>query len=343
MLALLKETSKNLISFFKNPTDRLSPIRNIPGKIKILFSVLAIDIMVVTAISPIFYVIQLTGIVDMENHAVAKLMRSLSIWEFIVFGVLLAPLIEELIFRTFLRYKRNYPLKLVVVVVGALGFSNKAKVNDAVRHAWRKYYRLIFYFTALVFAYIHIVNFEISTAILLLSPLLVLPQFMAGFFLGYLRVKFGWLWGYLLHGLHNLVFLFITLLFMGGAVEKMAVKTAAYSLKIEEPGLIQPEESSFSYGKSTVTFTKSKMKTVLAFLLDKEEKLLEFNPPDKAGFLVNIDFGNFTDTLNRKQIILKSLQDIYNFKIHREKRLQKCFVLQISDSLALKRNINVLN
>ena len=112
-------------------------------------------------------------------------------------------------------------------------------------------------------------------------------------------------------------------------------------LKIEEPGPKTPKQTSFSTGKSTVTFTKIEMKTVLAYLLDKDEKLLEFNHLDRADMFVNINFASFSDTLNRKQIILESLQEVYHFKIHRENRLRKSFELEISDSLLLKKYLSV--
>lgn len=51
----------------------------------------------------------------------------------------------------------------------------------------------------------HISNFEMSTQVLLFSPLLVAPQISVGFLLGYIRVKFGLLWSMALHAIYNMV------------------------------------------------------------------------------------------------------------------------------------------
>ena len=56
----------------------------------------------------------------------------------------------------------------------------------------------------IAFGYIHIFNFEMNVATILLSPLLVMPQINLGIFAGYIRVCFGLLWSILLHAMYNL-------------------------------------------------------------------------------------------------------------------------------------------
>lgn len=66
---------------------------------------------------------------------------------------------------------------------------------------WRKYLGLIFYLTALIFALYHITNYHPSSRQLAFAPLIVLPQFSAGLFFGFTRVRYGLPWSMLMHGL----------------------------------------------------------------------------------------------------------------------------------------------
>jgi hypothetical protein len=90
----------------------------------------------------------------------------------------IAPVIEELLFRGPLVFFRG--------------------------HAYFKYF---FYASALLFGLVHIFNFEGSPHLLYMAPLLVAPQLLMGFFLGYIRIKLGLRWSILLHAAHNTILL----------------------------------------------------------------------------------------------------------------------------------------
>ena len=117
----------------------------------------------------------------MENHKVDKMFKDMGILQMILLGAILVPVIEEVIFRG--------PITL---------FKNP------------KYFKFAFYFFALLFGFVHISNFEITTNVLLLSPVLVLPQILLGGYFGYIRVRFGIQWSMLLHGTYNCFFLLIS-------------------------------------------------------------------------------------------------------------------------------------
>ncbi|MFX0557108.1 CPBP family intramembrane glutamic endopeptidase [Maribacter sp. CXY002] len=91
-------------------------------------------------------------------------------------AVVVAPLIEETIFR------------------GPMAFFKHSKL-----------FPVAFYILNLVFGFYHITNFEITTLVLMFSPLLVAPKIFVGFLLGYVRVKFGLIWAILMHALYNLI------------------------------------------------------------------------------------------------------------------------------------------
>jgi membrane protease YdiL (CAAX protease family) len=88
--------------------------------------------------------------------------------------LVIAPLLEEGIFR--------FPLRFFV------GFS---------------YFKWLVYVFCLLFAGIHLTNFEFSKASVWVLPI-VLPQLWAGFLLSYTRLRYGIWYAVLLHSLHNL-------------------------------------------------------------------------------------------------------------------------------------------
>lgn len=74
-------------------------------------------------------------------------------------------------------------------------------------------YPFYFYTVAILFALSHLSNFSYSVSLLLFAPIVILPQFIGGFFMGFIRIKQGFIWGFFLHALHNAIFILPVLLF----------------------------------------------------------------------------------------------------------------------------------
>ncbi|MBT8177767.1 MAG: CPBP family intramembrane metalloprotease [Eudoraea sp.] len=117
------------------------------------------------------------GLVTNE-HAMEKFLENSSASTLFVFVVILAPALEELIFRA--------PLALFKKV---------------------SYFPLIFYLSVLLFGAVHLLNFEYEVGFYGLAIFLILPQLSAGVFLGFIRVKMGLGWAILLHAFHNFMLL----------------------------------------------------------------------------------------------------------------------------------------
>jgi hypothetical protein len=94
---------------------------------------------------------------------------------------LIAPLIEEGIFRLPLGYYR--PDKL---------------------------FPLYFYISSLLFGVIHFYNYEYDNTHILFLPLITSPQIFSGFFLGYIRIIYGFWYGVLFHAVSNFIGLTLT-------------------------------------------------------------------------------------------------------------------------------------
>lgn len=102
----------------------------------------------------------------------------------IFFGLLLSPIIEELIFR--------FPLFLYYNL---------------------KNFKVAYYFSSVVFSLIHILKFNFDNYLILNCFLILTPLFFGGLLLGYIRVIYGLKFSILLHILHNFWLLLFGFLF----------------------------------------------------------------------------------------------------------------------------------
>jgi membrane protease YdiL (CAAX protease family) len=113
---------------------------------------------------------------NFENHAVSEMFKTYSAVMIFFLAIIVAPLIEELIFRA------------------PLGLFKKST-----------FFKIAFYISVLLFGLIHIANYPDIEGFYWLIPILVAPQISAGIFLGFIRTKLGLVWSMLLHALHNLI------------------------------------------------------------------------------------------------------------------------------------------
>ncbi|MDW5288349.1 CPBP family intramembrane glutamic endopeptidase [Formosa sp. PL04] len=133
----------------------------------------------------VFSVIETMGLVNFDKHASAKLFDEFPYYIVVLLGVVLAPVMEELIFRG--------PLTL---------FPDN------------KWFIYVFYFFALSFGLVHITNFEITRNVILLAPILVAPQIIIGLFLGVIRLQYGLVYSMLFHAIYNGILIIPAILFL---------------------------------------------------------------------------------------------------------------------------------
>ncbi|TPE44379.1 CPBP family glutamic-type intramembrane protease [Pontibacter mangrovi] len=150
--------------------------------------------------------------------------------------VLLAPLTEEVIFRLPLVYSHSFLLvaaltflfhfcpaflsatdmpllyfaaaTMLVAILG-LWYLRSAKLRAAFRGLWEKHFGTVFYTSTALFALMHLLNYRDMDLPLQVLPLLVLPKFIGGFFLGYTRLRLGFGWAVGQHAFNNLISLIL--------------------------------------------------------------------------------------------------------------------------------------
>ncbi|WP_298918839.1 CPBP family intramembrane glutamic endopeptidase [uncultured Algimonas sp.] len=159
--------------------------------------------------------------------------------QLLFYGVILAPIVEELLFRSWLGGRRAciiglpvllsfYAVSMAVAVgipaMTALAMAGglsaliygvarrflRLSVSEQKAARWRLF-PAAFYGSAMLFGLLHLTNFDggLSSPVMLIA---VLPQALVGLVLGYVRMRFGLFAAMIFHALYNLVLigLFLT-------------------------------------------------------------------------------------------------------------------------------------
>jgi len=152
------------------------------------------------------------GLWDEDMHSLQKIFQEMEPVLIFFFAVIMAPLLEEVMFRLILRFRSNFLILWSIHIGVALQLGQKRSLLKTARKIWDKFYGWVFYLMTMAFGLMHIMNFEPSLNIYLLAPILVAPQILIGINLGYLRVRFGLIWSILFHAFYNGVLMSIALL-----------------------------------------------------------------------------------------------------------------------------------
>lgn len=136
-------------------------------------------------------------------------------WLFVVFGVILAPLIEEPIFRLHLDLKKPsiwWSLILSLLLASVLWFplifiGYMIYLLVSVSNHNPPPQSLVVYVSAALFGLVHITNFKNFdySQHFFYIPFLVAIQVWVGLVLSYIRLKHGMIWAILFHGVYNAV------------------------------------------------------------------------------------------------------------------------------------------
>jgi membrane protease YdiL (CAAX protease family) len=168
------ETLNELIAYIKNPVLEKDTNTSFSYRLKKFGALFFISLGTSFLLTIFISFIEEVGLVNSENHAVDTVFKNYGPMFFFLFAVIIAPIIEETLFRA--------PITLF-----------KKEKN----------FKIAFYVFAIAFGFLHITNYEISTNVLIFSPLLIAPQIFAGLYFGFIRVKFGLVWSMALHATYN--------------------------------------------------------------------------------------------------------------------------------------------
>ena len=223
------------MEFYPNTTStELSKAQKIKGCFKLLLLTYCLMILAGILIRVRSYVLKHKLNISIDSGNNSLVLNSLTDY---ILLVIFVPIIEEILFRLWQNYnKRNIIISLTLILLLPLINLLKVKHFSTTYFIilgiilislfifclfWRgytdqsvrisiKYKKLLFYVSAVSFGLLHITNFApINYSIILIYPIFVLPQIIMGFTIGYTRIKYGFLYGLLLHCMINIIFAII--------------------------------------------------------------------------------------------------------------------------------------
>lgn len=169
---------KRVWRFIKSPDGIQWRHASLDLKLKVLLHLLVLGLVLGMSMSLIIGWLTEILKIDLGPHASQHFFEKSSALTLLFFAVIMAPVLEELVFRGPLSWFRE-----------------------------KTYFKYTYYASIILFGYVHLLNFDLFKEILILSPILVGPQLILGSFLGYVRVKMGLGWAIILHASHNAVLL----------------------------------------------------------------------------------------------------------------------------------------
>lgn len=212
------------LQFLRSPDLNAPPI--VLSKAKIITSILRLYSVHLVVLLAVLVVISLVPNVQ-ESNNLLDTVDGMPVWYLPLTAVVVAPVLEETIFRLPLRpswlnlalpvaifvpaFSGALPmpglliLLLIAIALLAIFSKKQSPKSRSLQTFYNRYSRFIFYGIALLFGIIHIGNYDAEVWSFL--PILVFPQIVIGLILGFVRLRYGLAWGMLLHAFHNGVLL----------------------------------------------------------------------------------------------------------------------------------------
>lgn len=174
-MSKLRFLLQDFISFIKNPSNLIRTENNINQNIIEVGIYYGISSVIIGALLSLFrYFLEEFGVIESVelSKSVKDMMSNIPLM--FLLTVVVAPIIEETIFRGF---------------IGSF--------------VHKDYFKWLYYLSALLFGLVHASNYELTESQNLLIPLIILPQLFLGFILGFVRVRYGFFYCVLLHAVYN--------------------------------------------------------------------------------------------------------------------------------------------
>lgn len=193
----------------------------------------SVQLFVLIFILEILFLFPLLAVIGVDElpHAFEMLKDTQTGWMIAGLAIIIAPIVEECIFRLPLKSPRTLMVYLfiflgfVIFIITEYFFPSSGTLITAISgislgvlfvyllsqngilkiFSNRNNYPMFFYLIAIIFAFIHIFNFDLDYVVWWKGPVLVLPQFLLALVLGYIRIRFGLIYSIFIHALNNAI------------------------------------------------------------------------------------------------------------------------------------------
>jgi len=355
-ITFLKREIEELIAFSKRPNFRYKH-ESFLSRFRRFGMLLLLDILILAILTSLFYLIASLGFNEiLNNNEVIGLFSKYPLWLLLTLLVLFIPLIEEAFFRFPLKYRRLtinllVPIILTIIVVYALDIRNSLvkifisvlcltililfviknkNVNTLLKRLWSENFNYVFYISTLLFALLHLTNYEYSTELFFLAPILILPQFFGGLLIGYLRIKSGFVWGLVFHMISNLLLILPFSIALSTSFPSLNIETYDYHLVVHKvEAKLNSDDTYTSFSNDSIIIKNIRFKECLSLLITKPENLIKFDdsfqsygiPILKSNIFLKIEYNNKIHNLEKEAItkskhnILEELKRAYHFNL----------------------------
>jgi hypothetical protein len=183
----------------------------------------------------ISYFLDYYGIFEIPKNITGENLRDYSPILKILMVAIIGPVIEEFTYRIGLLFsKRNLTITtigisyfilknllqleklyciLIALVIGIILYLSLNQKNvDLFSKFWKVNRRKIFYGLLLIFSLPHLINYELTTELLIFSPIVILPHLVAGFIYSYARLSSGIILAICVHSFNNGIIPLISLI-----------------------------------------------------------------------------------------------------------------------------------
>lgn len=344
---------KPLIEFFqflKSPFEEkiLNPSFKI--RLKYFWQAFLLNLIVSGLVSFILLALKSKEIINIDQSRLEFILNYMPFWLFLFLASVLIPLIEETIFRLPLTRKFN-PLYFIIKVYFQIKNDKEKDDKYLIQEIWQKVFKSFFFISALTFSIVHLTNYDLTSNLVYFSLLLIFPFFFAGLIIGFLRIRFNFITGFLFHFFHNLTFILISLVVLNSPTKKIERETSGYLIEIFESGSLFYNEYRTSFNCvedkckyiDSVNFTKVPLIEAVSIITNKSESLIYCNFKKELSKINLYYFNKHKDTTNLKsdsKIILNHLENAFNLKIYKKNNLKNIVYVQ-EDSLDLNSPTNV--
>ncbi|WP_186755826.1 CPBP family intramembrane glutamic endopeptidase [Echinicola salinicaeni] len=337
MLNTFKSTYADLLQFLKSPQDQPSPYQSFKAKLYAWTGILIIDIIVAGLCIVIISALANAGLFSFENHGIIELLQQHPKSTLFFLVVLLVPFLEELVFRSYLRYKYNFLLRLFSSLFYIGGKETQQKMEKKVKKLWYAKYKYIFYFSALLFGFIHIFNFGDYKQLIYIFPLLTLPQISFGLLGGYLRVRYSLIYSFVLHAFHNLIFLSPFFL-MDNGLKVFQKETEDYTVRIEEVTIDSMPKKFYAAFSDSLIFNNYQLRNLISHYSKVDTWQIQSNNEKKMDKYFIINYKNKLDSGSMDKTVVENyLVEKYQFQKSKELKLTSSWELVIEDTLKLNQ------
>lgn len=221
------------------------------------------------------------GFTYLIHHYVVKLEVPLSDWNLylmITISVIVFPVIEEFIFRFPLRFKRNYLARIVNWIS-----------KGWLRENWNSIFKYFLYLMIFLFGIVHLGNYDnIEPIFFLLSPLIIGSQLIGGAILSYCRIKLGFIWAIVQHGLYNFALIAFVVLFFHDTI-MLNKFTENINLKVTELIYIDKHNSYYNSNHKDGIIYSIDANNISLFALVDSLQLEGPKPFDNTWISVELD------------------------------------------------------